>query len=290
MIFFGLISVLIWSLIFFYRLVAGKGVAYFWYLLILGGIAFLVYSDPSIKTAFIGLLWALISTGSLIALPFFYKTIFQALDKPFSYEKEKRKKEATNKTQADEIIAKAKSHPTSQKIQEELEEEKANKFEEDQSKLNQLYSEYSHLVSSYLSKFDELSPSMPYIFAKEGSGRGISVHLSFIDMWFTHKVFGKGHFFTPFMKLEIYRSYRNDDVWIIFYSLDDELLETKIILDKDTTPLKIESIFEEGWKKLLHSIKAKKIEDEFLKTYAELKNISDKEGISIEKLCRNLSK
>ena len=92
------------------------------------------------------------------------------------------------------------------------------------------------------------------------------------------------------MKLEIYRSYRNDDVWIIFYSLDDELLETKIILDKDTTPLKIESIFEEGWKKLLHSIKAKKIEDEFLKTYAELKNISDKEGISIEKLCRNLSK
>ncbi len=53
-------------------------------------------------------------------------------------------------------------------------------------------------------------------------------------------------FFTPFMKLEIYRSPRNDDVWISFYTFDDELLETKIILDKDTTPLKIESIFEEG--------------------------------------------
>jgi len=289
----GAISVLIWAGIFLYRLLNGKGIAYLWYLFILVLIFSLVYSDPNVETAFLGILWVLICLGSLIALPFFHKSMFALLDRPFSYEKEQLKKKEKEQKQGNDIIANSKNHSASQRVEKKLEAEKKRKeqkIEQDKKDFDQFYSDYSHLINAYLSKFEELAPSMPYIFVDEFSGREIGAKLYFIDTWFTNKVFGEKHFFTAFLKLEIFSSQYDNEVYINFYAFDDELSEKKLKLNKDITSSELESIFEENWEKLLYYIKSKKIEDEFLTTYTEMKKIADKEGVSLVKISRNLKR
>ena len=127
MIAIGAISVLIWAGIFLYRLLNGKGIAYLWYLLILVLIFSLVFSDPSIDTATVGILWVLLCLGSLIALPFYHKSMFELLDRPFSYEKEQLKKKEIEQKQTNDIITNSKNHSASQRVEEKLEAEKSAK-------------------------------------------------------------------------------------------------------------------------------------------------------------------
>lgn len=292
----GAISVLIWAGIFLYRLLNGKGIAYLWYLVILVLIFSLVYSDPNVETAFLGILWVLICLGSLIALPFFHKSMFALLDRPFSYEKEQLKKKEKEQKQGNDIIANSKNHSASQRVEKKLEAEKKRKeqkIEQDKKDFDQFYSDYSHLINAYLSKFEELAPSMPYIFVDEFSNYSNGAEryfaeLYFIDSWFTNKVFGGTHFFTSFLKLEIIRNRWGET--LRFYVFDDELSEKELRLDKDITSSELESIFEENWERLLYYIKSKKIEDEFLTTYTEMKKIADKEGVSLVKISRNLKR
>ena len=285
---FAILSVAIWSMIFLFRLLNGKGISYFWYLVILAGLIYLVFVEQGPEAFLIGALWSFISIGSLLLLPFFHRDIFSTLDRPFSHEKEKRKKVFEEKRQTGQIIQNAKAHPISKKATELA--EKANEADATEEKIREdaltsFVEDNAHIIDAYRHKFEELSASMPYVRLEERPPKWIATDsaamsrsLSFIDPWYRQQVFGDWKKHTTFLYLHI----TTNEVSLRCF--DTELVETKITVDSDVDPNVISQSLETSWLNLLTKIKETGKEDEFLETYTEMKKIADKKNIDISQV------